>query len=125
MKTTVTKVFTFDAAHLLVNYHGPCANMHGHTYKLEVTLYSEKGILNQGMLMDFTDVKKVVSDIILDKVDHKILNEVLPCPTTAECMAEYFFTRLDNYLSDTNLQGIRVDKIRLWETPTSYAEVIR
>lgn len=121
----VTKSFSFDAAHFLPNHKGKCSNMHGHTYKLEVTVIRDNGQLidkgsDEGMVIDFSDLKSIVKSEVLDKVDHKVLNEVFPFRTTAENMAAYIFDVLDEKLSS---YGVKVERIRLWETPDSWAEV--
>lgn len=73
----LTKVFTFDMAHALHNYNGLCKNIHGHTYQLEVTV---KGVPSndadspkKGMVIDFSDLKKLVNREIIDKWDHSLL----------------------------------------------------
>jgi len=109
----VTKIFTFDAAHYLQFYDGPCHNLHGHTYRLEVTCKSK--ILSNGMLMDFAILKQIVTEKILNKVDHKFLNEVFQFEPTAEQMADWMLKELKPV--------IPVYSVRLYETPTSYAEV--
>lgn len=115
MITTVTKEFTFDSAHHLENYVGPCANVHGHTYKLQVTL---EGRVNPatGMIIDFNRLKQEVNIRIIDILDHKMLNDVLAFNPTAELMAQWMFDQL-------RLADLPVVKIRLWETPTSFATV--
>ena len=68
----ITKVFTFDSAHHLNEYEGKCKNIHGHTYKLEVTL---KGFTDKnGLVIDFHDLDDMVEEEILSQVDHKYLN---------------------------------------------------
>ncbi|WP_425806236.1 6-carboxytetrahydropterin synthase QueD [Desulfitobacterium sp. Sab5] len=121
----VTKSFTFDAAHFLPNHKGKCSNMHGHTYKLEVTVMRDKGQLmtdgsDEGMVIDFSDLKSIVKSEVIDKVDHKLLNEVFSFRTTAENMAAYIFDVLDQNLQPL---GVKVERIKLWETPDSCAEV--
>jgi 6-pyruvoyltetrahydropterin/6-carboxytetrahydropterin synthase len=121
----LTKSFTFDAAHFLPCHKGKCASMHGHTYRLEVTVVREDSKLisegsDEGMVIDFADLKAIVNDEVIDKMDHKVLNEVFSFRTTAEKMAAYIFSVLTDKLHSI---GIRVDRIRLWETPDSYVEV--
>jgi len=125
MVIKVTKSFTFDAAHFLPNHKGKCANMHGHTYKLEVTVVRDNGKLmndgsDEGMVVDFYDLKAIVTAEIIDKMDHKVLNEVLPFRTTAENMAAHIFGVLTDKLQSG---GVIVEKIKLWETPDSCVEV--
>lgn len=139
MRVTVTKKFTFDAAHYLSGHEGKCAAMHGHTYILEVTVgapgapgapgvpslpFEEQLIhkgSSRGMVIDFSHLKKLVEERLLDRWDHKTINEVEgeDYQPTAECMAHTAFWILRAAL----LPNYRLIKIRLWETPTSYAEV--
>lgn len=121
----VTKNFTFDAAHFLPNHKGKCSSMHGHTYRLEVTVVREKGELieqgsDEGMVIDFSDLKAIVKTEVIDKMDHKLLNDVFSFRTTAENMAAHIFDVLTHQLRPL---GVRVDKIKLWETPDSCVEV--
>lgn len=137
MAVTVVKEFTFDSAHQLVNHCGKCANLHGHTYKLHVAI---KGVPTQtrndsseGFVMDFTDLKAVVKQLIVDPLDHAFIaqgNEpmleatrasgaktvVLGFRTTVENMAQYIAWRLHR-------AGVPVDYIQMWETPTGSAIV--
>lgn len=116
-KVCVTKIFTFDSAHFLPDYVGKCAKIHGHTYKLEVTLKGEIEF-ESGMLVDFVDLKQAVEDNILCIVDHQMLNAVVDYKPTAENMVVDFMEKMKQAYGDL------IYKIRLWETPTSYAEVI-
>lgn len=120
-----TKIFTFDSAHFLPNHAGKCATMHGHTYKLEVTVIRDNGQLinsgsDEGMVMDFSDLKTIVMTEVIDKMDHKILNEVFSFRTTAENMSLHIFNVLTDKLQS---RGVIIEKIKLWETPNSYVEV--
>jgi 6-pyruvoyltetrahydropterin/6-carboxytetrahydropterin synthase len=115
----VVKEITFDAAHHLPNYDGPCARVHGHLFKLQVGL---KGVVDSisGMVVDFKVLKQLVDEIIKDQLDHYDLNKVtvdgfpqhMP---TAENMVMWIRKRLQ-------AREIRVCLLRLWETPTSYVE---
>ena len=68
--------FKFDAAHNLVNYHGKCETLHGHTYRLAVVLKGEPD--HEGMVFDFVELKKYVSDLVLSKLDHSYINNIIP-----------------------------------------------
>ncbi len=121
----VVKEFTFDAAHQLPDHPGKCKQMHGHTYRLQVGI---KGPINSvGMVIDFGDMKDIVNEL-LERVDHKCLNEIeadeFPfLQPTAECMVLWFRDRLSQAVYRlTGQYAIRVVMIKLWETPTSYAE---
>ncbi|MDR3583772.1 MAG: 6-carboxytetrahydropterin synthase QueD [Desulfosporosinus sp.] len=124
IRIKTTKSFTFDAAHFLPNHKGKCANMHGHTYRLDVTVIRDNGKLcndgsDEGMVIDFADLKAIVKAEVIDRMDHKVLNDVLPFRTTAENMVTHIFGILTDKLQST---GVIVDRVKLWETPDSYAE---
>jgi 6-pyruvoyltetrahydropterin/6-carboxytetrahydropterin synthase len=76
-KVRVTKKFTFDMAHALFGYDGPCKNIHGHTYHLSVTLIGsptqDTDDVKLGMVIDFSDLKKIIKDAILEKFDHALV----------------------------------------------------
>ncbi len=118
MKTSITKIFYFEAAHKLPNHDGKCANLHGHSYKFEVTISGEiiKTGSKEGMVLDFADLSKIVNTEILEKWDHQYLNDILPFTTTAELLATEIFKILKN-------ANMSVTKVRLWETAKAYATV--
>lgn len=121
----VTKEFTFDSAHYLPGHPGKCATIHGHTYRMQVTLACDPACMTGGMVLDFGDLSGYVHDEIIRRVDHKLLNEVLGYVPTAENMAIDFFGRLKSVIDSLPLGGgkrVRLASVRLWETPTSYAE---
>ena len=113
----VTKEFTFDSCHQLLSYKGACERLHGHTYKLQVTV---KGTPDyRGMVLDFKELKSICKLHIVEYLDHYNLNDKLPYNTTAENMVVHFYDIIKRHLEDTNIEVVSV---RLWETPTSYAE---
>lgn len=120
MKTSITKIFTFEASHSLPNHNGKCANLHGHSYKLEVTVSGQikkaTGESDEGMIMDFADIKKIVKENILDTCDHQNLNDIFEFVTTAENIAVHFMNVLMS-------AGLNCTEIKLWETATSFARV--
>jgi 6-pyruvoyltetrahydropterin/6-carboxytetrahydropterin synthase len=116
---SVTKKFEFEAAHHLPDYIGACQRLHGHSYKLEVTVTNNtitgRGNTPEGMIIDFSELKKVVNDRVLVLLDHSDLNEIFKTPT-AENMVEWIANILFiNY-------GSNLLRIRLYETSNSYAE---
>lgn len=124
-KISITKIFTFDSAHSLPGHKGKCANLHGHTYRLEVTVSRQNGSLvtggsSEGMVMDFGDLKSIVNTEIIEQADHKLLNDVYDFRTTSENLASHYYHVLERKLSPL---GVAVCRIRLWESPTSYVEV--
>ena len=121
---SVTKRFSFDAAHRLDDYVGKCANLHGHTYYLEVTF---KGIPDRsGIVVDFGVIKDIVQEHIVARYDHRFLNELLSFNTTAENMATYFYDVIARAITQRfdNVPP-SLERVRLWETPTSYVEVTK
>ena len=110
----VSKDFKFDAAHNLVDYHGKCESLHGHTYKLRVTL---EGIpKNDGMILDFTILKQKVKEKVVDRLDHSYLNDIMPQSST-ENIIRWIWEQLEDELeSDT----YSLYEIILWETDTSF-----
>lgn len=111
----ITKTFTFDSAHCLSWHKGKCSNLHGHTYKLEVSIQGE--LTQNGIVMDFGDLKKIVKKSVLAKLDHKNLNDIFKNPT-AEIITTHICKTLEK-------QGLNMYEIKLWETPTSCAVVRR
>lgn len=133
------KQFTFDMAHLLDGHDGKCQNLHGHTYILQVEvsgcLHSDGA--KRGMVIDFGDLKALVKQYVLDRMDHAFIydqysqkeseiaavlqkhhSKTYPLTTrsTAEEMARHIFQILK---TDAK---IPVCRVCLWETPTSWCE---
>ena len=110
----LTKRFTFDSAHKLPNYKGKCKNLHGHTFFLEVTI---RGTVDKrtGMIMDFGDMKKIVNRLVLEKLDHCYINDIIKIPT-AENIIHWIWKVLS-----PKFKKYKVDlyKLKLWETPSS------
>lgn len=116
----VTKIFTFDSAHNLIKYNGKCENLHGHTYKLEVTV---EGVLDsEGMIIDFAILKDIVNKEVISKLDHKYLNDIFKFNTTCENIIKWMWEKLDQKLKS---ETYHLDMIKLWETPTSFALITR
>lgn len=119
--TTVTKLFEFEACHHLPHYDGACHNLHGHSYKLEVTVSGQVSKNENdpkcGMIIDFKDLKAIVKSVAMDKYDHSNLNEFFPNPT-AEIMVKQIAVDIMSKLP----QGVYLMSCKLWETSTSYAE---
>ncbi len=122
-RVLVTKEFTFDAAHHLYAYEGKCVSLHGHTYRLAVSVSASPD--ETGIAIDFADVKAIVQRTVVDRLDHQYLNAVLPpMNTTAENMVVWIFQRIDEALQATH-QDKRVERVVLYETPTSSVEITR
>ncbi|ARV91378.1 6-carboxytetrahydropterin synthase QueD [Bacillus thuringiensis serovar roskildiensis] len=127
-RVIVSKEFTFDAAHHLHCYEGKCKNLHGHTYKV---IFGISGYVNEiGLAVDFGDIKGIWKHEIETYLDHRYLNETLPpMNTTAENMVVWIYEKMEEALAKEDrvneYKGARVEFVRLFETPTSYAEVRR
>ena len=125
-RVLVSKEFTFDAAHHLHHYEGKCKNLHGHTY---VVIFGISGFVDErGLLIDFGEIKEIWKKEIEVHLDHRYLNETLPpMNTTAENMVVWIFEKMEEAIKTREKQydGARVEFVRLFETPTSYAEARR
>ena len=116
-KVTITDYFS--GAHNLREYKGKCENLHGHNWKVEVTVTSKK-LDNIGMVMDFKDLKKIVSNI-LSVLDHHYLNEISyfkQVNPTSENIAKFVYSQVQGKLTPKQL---KVDTVRIWETAGSAA----
>jgi 6-pyruvoyltetrahydropterin/6-carboxytetrahydropterin synthase len=106
----------FDASHVIPGHPGKCKNLHGHTYRVEVFVKGDK--LDKNDILegsDFTLLKKSLADVI-GKYDHKHMNDVITGNPTAENIAKTIFGEL----RDRATNGL--EKVRVWESPRSYAE---
>ena len=138
----LTKEFSFESAHALDGYDGLCREIHGHSYRLFVTVkgepISEEGNPKLGMVMDFGDLKRIVNSEIVDRLDHSFvlrdseqnaeLREVLETKFKKVVLVDYQPT-CENMLADfaERLQralpaNVQLYSLRLHETATSYAE---
>ncbi|QHL87167.1 6-carboxytetrahydropterin synthase QueD [Nibribacter ruber] len=140
-KIRLTRRFTFEAAHALAHYDGACRHVHGHSYKLEVTVLGqplqEEQHPKNGMVLDFGDLKKLVTTHVLEKFDHALvllqdsapaLIEVLqhqghkllltPWQPTCEHMLLYIKEQLLPHLP----QNVSLHSLKLWETENAYGE---
>jgi 6-pyruvoyltetrahydropterin/6-carboxytetrahydropterin synthase len=117
----VTVEQTFAAGHALREYKGKCENVHGHNYRVQVTLEGEA--LNRiGLLVDFVDLKRAVREVI-ERLDHQFINDLEPFTVinpSAENMAKYFFDEVSRRLGQPEVP-VRVSQVKLWETDTSIA----
>jgi 6-pyruvoyltetrahydropterin/6-carboxytetrahydropterin synthase len=111
--TSVTCTFTFEAAHRLPWHTGKCRNLHGHSYRLDVTVAGP--LDDNGVVIDFDELSEIVDRTVIAAWDHRDLNEVLDNPT-----AELLAHRAWAILSDA---GVQLARLRLWETETSSVEL--
>ena len=143
-KIRLTKEFSFESAHALDGYDGLCREIHGHSYRLFVTIkgepVSEEGNPKLGMVMDFGDLKRIVNREIVDRLDHSFtirrtatngpLIEMLQSHYTHIHVVDWQPTS-ENMLRDMATRllpampaGIRLVALKLYETATSSAELI-
>lgn len=141
-KIRITKQFNFETAHALYGYDGKCKNIHGHSYKLSVTVIgtpiSDSTNVKYGMVIDFGDLKKIVSSEIVNKFDHaSVFNKNTPhielakelekrdhnvilvdYQPTSEMMLVDFAEKINNRLPE----NVKLHSLKLQETGTSNAE---
>ena len=141
-KIRITKQFSFETGHALYGYDGKCKNVHGHSYKLSVTVIgtpiSDKSNVKFGMVIDFSDLKKIVKEEIVDHFDHAtVFNKNTPhielaaelqsrghhvilvdYQPTSENMVVDFSKKIQNRLPN----DIQLHSLRLQETESSFAE---
>lgn len=115
----VTKQFDFEAGHYVPDHPERCKYVHGHSYKLFVTL---SGPINKdGMVVDFHELNNIVSEFI-DKLDHSFLNDIYELPT-AEIMAADLFQRIETKM--VHFKGVHCEEVKLYETSKCCATVRR
>lgn len=110
----ISKEFKFDAAHNLVHYHGKCEKLHGHTYKLRVTLEGTPD--KEGIVLDFVGLKKIVNKLVISKLDHSYINETIK-QSSAENIALWIWDRIEKPLKGPNYH---LYEVIVWETETSF-----
>ena len=141
----ITTRLEFDAGHRIPSHKSQCRNLHGHRYAIEITLeggiIQQEGISEQGMVMDFSDVKAIARREVVDVWDHAFLvyrgdaelltflnslpnhkTVVMESIPTAENMAATAFGILDTCYRDTYGNHLRLVQVRLYETPNSWAD---
>jgi 6-pyruvoyltetrahydropterin/6-carboxytetrahydropterin synthase len=114
---------TFAAGHALRGYKGKCENVHGHNYKVRVTLTGAQ-LDSTGLLFDFVEVKHRM-DAIIERLDHRFINDIPPFDQlnpSAENLARYFYQELDHALRETTAEvPVRIGEVRVWETDSTTA----
>ncbi|MDD5403572.1 MAG: 6-carboxytetrahydropterin synthase QueD [Sulfuricella sp.] len=144
----ITRRLEFDAGHRIPNHGSQCRHLHGHRYALEITLsgqiISAEGDPEQGMVMDFSAVKTIANEILVSRWDHAFLvyrgdaavvaflatlpehkTVVLDAVPTAENLAAEAFRVLDAAYVDTYGNQLRLERVRLYETPNNWADAVR
>jgi 6-pyruvoyltetrahydropterin/6-carboxytetrahydropterin synthase len=110
---------SFAAGHALRNYHGKCENVHGHNYKVRITVAGER-LDETGLLVDFLEIKRLMSAAI-EYLDHRFINDLAPFDVinpSAENIAKYFYDRVSGGL---NAEAVQISEVKVWETDTSSA----
>ncbi len=144
----VTRRLEFDAGHRIPDHKSQCRHLHGHRYVLEVTLSGDiivqAGDPANGMVMDFSEIKSLAQQHLVDRWDHSFLvyagdtqvveflntipghkTVVLDCIPTAENLAEQAFTILDKAYRDSYGNHLHLVRVRLYETPNCWVDAVR
>jgi 6-pyruvoyltetrahydropterin/6-carboxytetrahydropterin synthase len=144
----VTRRLEFDAGHRILNHDSQCRHLHGHRYAIEITLsgaiIETEGASNQGMVMDFSEIKTIAQRSLVDAWDHAFLvwkgdrqvlqfldslpghkTVVLERPPTAENLALEAFRILGDAYQDQYGNHLRLERVRIFETPNCWADVDR
>ncbi len=144
----ITRRLEFDAGHRIPNHNSQCKHLHGHRYTIEISLsgdiISTEGQSEQGMVMDFSDVKRIANTHLVDLWDHAFLayhgdkvvcdflaslpnhkTVILDVIPTAENLAQIAFGILNPAYQDTYGNHLRLEQVRLYETPNNWADYVR
>jgi 6-pyruvoyltetrahydropterin/6-carboxytetrahydropterin synthase len=111
---------SFSSAHQLRGYKGKCENLHGHNWKVVVTVQGET-LNNIGILVDFHDLKRMLRDC-LDELDHINMNEheaFITQNPSSENISRYIYQDIERRLSDEKITGVTVDSCTVYESETS------
>ena len=140
----IGKVIQWDMGHRVLNHRSVCRGLHGHRYKAEIcvegNLVEKENASEEGMVIDFADIKKTAQKFIQEELDHAFMvwdkdeelldffkkskghkPVIVPFTPTAENVAAYIYGNLKDKFADVFNTGLRLHSIKLWETPTSYA----
>lgn len=144
----ITRRLEFDAGHRIPNHSSQCRHLHGHRYAMEITLSGDiitiEGVSEEGMVMDFADVKRIAKEQVVDAWDHAFLvyrgdqtvleflnsmpghkTVVLDAVPTAENLALIAFNILNDAYRDTYGNHLRLERVRIYETPNNWADHLR
>lgn len=144
----ITRRLEFDAGHRIPNHNSQCRHLHGHRYAIEITLSGQiiatEGVSEQGMVMDFSEVKTIAQQTLVNQWDHAFLayrgdaavvafletlpghkTVVLDVVPTAENLAAVAFRQLDAAYVDRYANQLRLEQVRLYETPNNWADARR
>lgn len=143
----ITTRLEFDAGHRIPSHKSQCRNLHGHRYAIEITLtgdiIQQEGASDNGMVMDFSDVKAIARRAVVEPWDHAFLvykgdtevlqflgslpdhkTVVMNSVPTAENMAAEAFRILNSCYQDTYGNHLKLERVRLYETPNSWADAV-
>lgn len=144
----ITRRLEFDAGHRIPNHNSQCKHLHGHRYAIEITLsgdiITQAGVSEEGMVMDFSDVKRIAKERVVDAWDHAFLvyrndrtvldflntlpghkTVVLDVVPTAENLARAAFDLLLPAYRDLYGNHLKLERVRLYETPNNWADCSR
>lgn len=144
---TITRRLEFDSGHRIPHHHGQCANLHGHRYALELTLRGEistlSGTTDEGMVVDFGQIKALAKQYLVDLWDHAFLvyredqlvvdflaslpehkTVILDCVPTVENLTQIAYRILAPVIEQHFTRQITLECVRIYETPNCWAEVI-
>ena len=145
---TITRKLEFDAGHRIPDHKSQCRNLHGHRYTLEITLTGAvidvEGNSDNGMIMDFSDIKSIAKKHVVDPWDHAFLVYKHDAPVvnflseidghktvivdkvpTAENLAQLAFNLLEPQFIDRYGTSLKLTKVRLYETPNCWVDVLK
>ena len=140
----IVKIIQWDMGHRVLNHRSICKGLHGHRYKAEICvsgdLVSESGASEEGMVVDFADIKKISKEFIQEDLDHAFMvwekdeelisffnnseghkPVIVPFTPTAENVAAYIYLKLKDKFQDVYKTGMQLHSVKLWETPSSFA----
>ncbi len=144
----ITRRLEFDAGHRIPDHASQCRHLHGHRYAIEITLSGDvidaAGRADNGMVMDFADIKKIAAELVVDCWDHAFLayrgdtvvtaflaslpghkTVLLDVVPTAENLAAEAFRILEPAYRSSYGNSLRLEKVRLYETPNCWADALR
>jgi len=145
-KTEITRRLEFDAGHRIPHHGGHCKHIHGHRYVIEVTVLGDvlnhQGHGDDGMVLDFGDIKKITNELIVEQWDHGFLvakedemvvnflatipghkTIVLDCIPTVENLAQTAFKILEPVFKERFYGRLNLSRVRIYETPNCWADV--
>ena len=140
----IVKIIQWDMGHRVLNHRSICKGLHGHRYKAEIcvegALVEQEGASEEGMVIDFADIKKIAQEFIQRELDHAFMvwekdqdlldffansaghkPVIVPFTPTAENVAAFIFNKLKNKFADIFKTGLHLHSVKLWETPSSFA----